>query len=431
MSAGITFLILAFLVLLLLRVPIAFALGLASLGYIYWFMPASVPLTVIPQLMSSRPSSFPLMAIPFFIMVGELMSASGISQRLVDLAKVSVGHFRGGMGMVALVASALMSSFSGSSVANAVGTGSITIPAMKKQGYPASVAAAIETSSSSLGTVIPPSISMVVYGSLTGVSIGGLFMSGYVPAIFLILGLGIVIRLVAKKHDVPITAKEPPKVVWKTFVRSLSALAIPLLIIGGIIGGFATPTEAGAVGAAYTFIVGAFIYRSLSLKSLFDVLRKTAVTTGVILSIIGTASVLGYILTYERIPAQIAQSLLSGLTSSWAIMIVLVLLLFALGTFMETNAAIAIIAPIMMGITAVNTDLDPLFVGLIVVLALSMGVATPPVGVCLFVTSRIAGTSIERASVSVIPFVGIMLAITLVLALMPDLLLWLPRLLGY
>lgn len=427
---GITFLIASFALLMAIRVPIAFALGLSSLGYIYWFMPASVPLTIIPQIMSSKPSSFPLLAIPFFILVGELMNASGISQRLVDLAKAAVGHLRGGMGVVALVSSAMMSSFSGSSVANAVGTGAITIPAMKKQGYPRATAAAVESASSSLGTIIPPSISMVVYGSLTGVSIGGLFIAGYVPGILLVIALGVVIRFLAKKNNVPITARPPVSALGTTFMRALGALAIPVIIIGGILLGIMTPTEAGAIGALYTLVVGLVFYRSLNLKTLWGVLLRTAITTGVILTVIATASILGYILTYERIPGQAADALLSGLSEPWAIMLVLVALLVVIGSFMETNAAIAIIAPIVIGISE-GSGLDPLFVGVIVVMALAIGVATPPVGVCLFVTAKLAGTSIERTSIAVLPLVGVVVLITAVLALLPDVVLWLPRLAGF
>lgn len=427
---GVTFLVASFVVFLALRVPVAYALGLSSLGYIYWFMPASVPMTVVPQLMSSRPSSFPLMAIPFFILVGELMNASGISQRLVDLAKAAVGHLRGGMGMVAIVSSAAMSSFSGSSVANAVGTGSITIPAMKKQGYPAPTAAAVETASSSLGTVIPPSISMVVYGSLTGVSIGGLFVAGYVPGLLSVLGLGLVLRWVAGRHGVPVTPRQPVKVIGKALLDAISALVVPVIIIGGILLGIMTPTEAGAVGAGYTFLVAVIFYRSLSVYDIYHVLRRTAVTTGVILTVIATASVLGYIMTYERIPSTAADALLMNLSSEWVIMLVLVGLLLVFGSFMETNAAIAIIAPIIVGITA-GSELDPMFVGVIVVLALSIGVATPPVGVCLFVTAKLARTTIEKTSVAVLPFVGVLVLVTVVLALLPDVVLFVPRLLGY
>jgi C4-dicarboxylate transporter DctM subunit len=427
---GIAFLVVSFVVLLALRVPIAFSLGLSSLGYIYWFMPATVPMTVVPQIMSSEPSSFPLMAIPFFILVGELMNASGISQRLVDLAKAAVGHLLGGMGMVSIVSSAAMSSFSGSSVANAVGTGSITIPAMKRQGYPAASAAAVETASSSLGTVIPPSISMVVYGSLTGVSIGGLFVAGYLPGVLSVLGLALVVRWVAARHQVPITERQPARVVLRALWNALSALLVPVIIIGGILVGVMTPTEAGAVGAGYTFLVAVLFYRSLSLRDIYHVLLRTAVTTGVILTVIATASVLGYIMTYERIPSSAADAMLGNFQSDWAIMLVLVALLVVFGSFMETNAAIAIIAPIVVGITA-GSNLDPLFVGVIVVLALSIGVATPPVGVCLFVTAKLARTTIEKTSVAVLPFVAVLILVVVALALLPDVVLFLPRLLGY
>lgn len=427
---GLTFLIAAFVIMLLLRVPIAFALGLSSLGYMYWFMPTSVSLTVIPQVMTSKPSSFPLLAIPFFILVGELMNASGISQRLVDLAKAAVGHFVGGMGQVSLVASAMMSSFSGSAVANSVGSGSITIPAMKKQRYPSATAAAIESSASSLGTVIPPSISMVVYGSLTGVSIGGLFVAGFVPGALMLLGLGLVIRWVAKRHRIPVTERQPIKVILKTLARALGPISIPVVIIGGILIGVMTPTEAGAIGVIITLILSALVYRSLSFRELYRVLLRTAVTTGVILSVIATASILGYIMIYERIPSTIAAAVLEGLDQQWIIMLVMVLILIILGSFMETNAAIAIIAPVAVGIAA-GAGIDPLFMGLIVVVSLALGVTTPPVGVCMFVTAKIARTTIEKVSVAALPLVGVLILITAVLALLPDVVLWLPRLAGF
>ena len=427
---GVTVLALSFLVLMLLRVPIAFAMGLASLVYVYFYMPPSVPLTIIPQLMASEASSFPLLAIPFFVLVGELMNASGISDRLVRLAQALVGHLRGGMGMVAIVSSAAMASFSGSSVANSVGTGAITIPAMKKQGYPPATAAAVESASSSLGTVIPPSISMVVYGSLTGVSIGGLFMGGYVPGVLAVLGLALVIRWMAKRHQVPVHERQGAGAVGAALVQALSALAIPVIIIGGILLGVMTPTEAGAVGAAYTLVVAGVFFRSLSWDSLYHALRRTAVTTGVILSVIATAAVLGYIMTYERIPRTAADALLGNLESQWAIMLVIVALMVIIGSFMETNAAIAIVAPIMVGITS-SSDIDPIFLGVVVVAALALGVATPPVGVCLFVTAKLARTSIEKVSVAVVPLVGVLILVVVALALLPDVVLFLPRLLGY
>lgn len=427
---GLTFLIASFIILLLLRVPIAFALGLSSLGYMYWFMPASVSLTVIPQVMSSKPSSFPLLAIPFFILVGELMNASGISQRLVDLAKAAVGHFVGGMGQVSLVASAMMSSFSGSAVANSVGTGAITIPAMKKQRYPAATAAAIESSASSLGSVIPPSISMVVYGSLTGVSIGGLFVAGYVPGVLMVLGLGLVIRWMAKRNNVPVADRQPVAVVLKAFLHAISALSIPVIIIGGILLGVMTPTEAGAVGVMVTLLLAGVVHRELTWRALYHVLLRTAMTTGVILTVIATASILGYIMTYERIPSSIASAVLAGLDQQWIVMLTMVVILVILGSFMETNAAIAIIAPVAVGIAS-GAGIDPLFMGLIVVTALALGVATPPVGVCMFVTAKIARTTIEKVSVAALPLVGVLILVTALMALLPDVVLWLPRLLGF
>lgn len=426
---ALTILLVTFFLLLAGRVPIAFALGLASLVYMHFFMPG-ISLTVIAQQMFAGADSFTLTAIPFFVLAGELMNAGGIARRLVQFAKSMVGHFTGGIAMVALVSSTIFSSFSGSAVANAVGTGTVTIPAMKRTGYPKGLAAAVESSSSSLGAVIAPSIPLVLYGALAGVSIGGLFVGGYVPGILFAIALAFIIRWQARRLRIPVEKRASRGEIWTSLKESALALLTPIIIMGGILGGIMTPTEAGAVGALYALFVAVVVYRELSLKDLPRVLVNSAVTTGVVMLVMTIAAVFSWIMAYEMIPTTIAQSLLATLQEPWLLMMVLVVLMFIVGTFIDTLSAITILTPVLVPIGAA-AGIDPLFMGLIITVALSFGVLTPPVGTVLFVTSAIAGTTIEDTSKAILPFVVVLFVGTLALALMPKVVLWLPRLFGF
>ncbi|BAS27920.1 TRAP transporter large permease [Limnochorda pilosa] len=418
-----------FLVLLAVRIPIAFALGLTSLAYVVLFVPG-ISLTVLTQQMFAGADSFTLTAIPFFVLAGELMNAGGVARRLVQFSKTLVGHFTGGVGVVALFSSMIFASFSGSAVANAVGTGTVTIPAMIRTGYTRGLAAAVESSSSSLGAIIPPSIPMVVYGALAGVSIGGLFVAGYVPGIIFGLGLALIIRLRAKQLGIPVEKRASRRELLASLKESALALLTPIIIMGGILGGVMTPTEAGAVGALYTLFVAVVIYRELALRDLPRVLVNTAATTGVVMLVMTIASVFSWIMAYEMIPATLAQSLLATIGRPWLLMIVLVLVMLAIGTFIDTLSAIIILTPVIIPIAS-TAGVDPLFLGLIITTALTFGVLTPPVGTVLFVTSSIAGTTIEETAKAVLPFVAILVGGTLLLAVSPQVALWLPRLLGF
>jgi C4-dicarboxylate transporter DctM subunit len=422
-------LVAVFAVLLAGRLPIAFALGLSSLAYLTIFEPA-VSLSTIPQKMFAGADSFTLTAIPFFVLAGELMNRGGISQRLVDFAHSLVGHRRGGMGIVELVASMFFASFSGSSVANSAGTGAITIPAMRRSGYPRGMAAAIETSSSSLGAIIPPSIPVVVFGGIASVSIGGLFVASYVPALVFAVGLALVVRVVAGRLGIPIEAKTSLRERLSASKAALGALMLPILIMGGILSGAITPTEAGAVGALYAFVIAYFVYRELGLRDMPEVLVNTAVTTGVVMLVMTVANSFGWILAFEQIPSQVAAFFVNGFSQQWQLMLVIVVLLAVLGMFLDTIAAIILVTPVLMP-AALAVGVDPLFMGVIITVALSLGVATPPVGVCIFVTARIAETTIEDVSRHLIPFLAVLFGGLALLALLPDVVLWLPRLLGY
>jgi tripartite ATP-independent transporter DctM subunit len=411
------------------RVPIAFSIGLASLIYIIAFLPG-VPLATAAQQMYAGADSFTLTAIPFFVLVGELMNAGGISKRLVDFAHKLVGHLTGGMGIVELLSSMIFAAISGSAVANAAGTGAITIPAMIRSRYPRGLAAAVESSSSSLGAVIPPSIPMIVYGSIAGVSVAGLFVAGYVPGILFALGLMLVIRISAKRLGVATDPRASFKDVVHYGKDALPALLAPAIIMGGILGGIMTPTEAGAVAAVYSLLVAVFVYREIRLDDLPRVLVNTGVTTGVVMLVMTIAAIFGWIMAYESIPANVAQALTAAITEPWVFMLAVVALLMIVGTFLDTIAALIILTPVLTPV-AVAMGIDPLFFGLIVCISLTLGVLTPPVGTVLFVTASIAKTTLEDVARSVMPFFLVLAGGTFLLALLPQVVLWLPHLLGY
>ncbi|HEX7127427.1 MAG TPA: TRAP transporter large permease [Thermodesulfobacteriota bacterium] len=422
-------LLLVFGVFLAARAQIAFALGLASLAYLFLFMPTVSPET-IPQQMYAGADSFALTAIPFFVLVGELMNTGGISRRLVAFSHTLVGHLAGGMGVVELLASMIFASFSGSAVANAAGTGAITIPAMKRSGYPSGMAAAIESSSSSLGAIIPPSIPMVVYGSIAGVSVGALFVGGYVPGAVMGLGLAVVIGIVARRRGLPVGRRATAREVLAAARDAGPALMTPVLIMGGILGGVMTPTEAGAVGAVYAFLVARFVHREIGLRDLPRVLLATACTTGVVMLVMTIATLFGWILAFEQVPTRMAEALLGGIRSPAVLTVGVVLFLLAVGTFIETIPGLIILTPVLAPM-AQAAGIDPVFFGVIVCIALTLGVVTPPVGVVLFVTASIAKATVEETSRAIVPFLAVLIGGTLAFALVPQAVTWLPRLLGY
>ncbi|MDB5474280.1 MAG: TRAP-type C4-dicarboxylate transport system, large permease component [Devosia sp.] len=414
---------------LAIGIPVAFALGLASLGYVLVFLP-HLSLEVLPQQMFAGADSFTLTAIPFFILIGELMNSGGISSRLVAFARAVVGRFRGGLGIVELFASMIFASFSGSSVANAAGTGSITIPAMINSGYPRGHAAAIESASSGLGAVIPPSIPMIVYGSIAGVSVGGLFVGGYVPGVLLALGLVVVVLINARRHNYPADQKGTRSEILATAKDAIPAILAPVLIMAGILGGVMTPTEAGAVGAIYSGAVALFWYREISWTDLPRILTNTASVTGVVMLIMTIAALFSWIMAFERIPTLAAEFVLGGVTSPQMLMIGIFFFLLVVGMFIDTVSALIILTPVLLPV-ALAAGIDPLFFGIIVSVTLSLGACTPPVGVVLFVTASIAKTSVEDVSRSLLPYLAVLFGGMLLLALLPDVVLWLPRLAGY
>ncbi|HRV97083.1 MAG TPA: TRAP transporter large permease [Aminobacteriaceae bacterium] len=411
----------------LLNVPIAVAIGLASLSAILWS--GAIPPVVLVQKMFTATDSFPLMAVPFFILAGSLMEFGGISRRLVDFANSIVGRFSGGLAFVAIIASMFFGAISGAAVACVAAIGTILIPAMVRRGYDTPYATAVQATAGTLGVMIPPSIPMIIYGVLTGVSIGALFMGGILPGILVGGSLMLVAWMIARKRGYKGDEKASGAKIWATFKDAILALLMPVIILGGIYGGVFTPTEAAVVAVAYGFIIGFFVYRELSLSKLKDILVNTSVGTATIMFIIATSSVFSWILTAQRVPQAVAEAILSISTNPIVILTLINLLLLFIGTFMETVASIIILVPVLLPVVT-QIGVDPLHFGIIIVVNLAIGMVTPPLGVCLFVGCGISGITLESISKAVWPFILSMIVAVLLLTYIPWISIILPRLAG-
>lgn len=411
----------------LLNVPIAVAIGLASLSAILWS--GAIPPVVLVQKMFTATDSFPLMAVPFFILAGSLMEFGGISRRLVDFANSLVGRFSGGLAFVAIIASMFFGAISGAAVACVAAIGTILIPAMVRRGYDTPYATAVQATAGTLGVMIPPSIPMIIYGVLTGVSIGALFMGGILPGILVGGSLMLVAWVIARKRGYKGDEKASGAKIWATFKDAILALLMPVIILGGIYGGVFTPTEAAVVAVAYGFIVGYFIYRELTLSKLKEILVNSSIGTATIMFIIATSSVFSWILTAQRVPQAVAEAILSVSTNPIVILTLINLLLLFIGTFMETVASIIILVPVLLPVVT-QIGVDPLHFGIIIVVNLAIGMVTPPLGVCLFVGCGIGGITLESISKAVWPFILSMILAVLLLTYIPWISLILPRLAG-
>ncbi|GHA87711.1 TRAP transporter large permease [Modicisalibacter luteus] len=411
--------------LFIIGVPIAFSLGLAS-AVTVWHGDL-MPLLVIAQQLIASVNSFPLMAIPFFILAGYLMQGGGISQRLVDFSNTLVGSMTGGLAMVAIVTSLFFAAISGSGAATTAAIGSILIPAMLSKGYPGGYAAANQAASGALGVIIPPSIPLILYGIAANVSVGDMFIAGILPGILVTLTLLLFAYFFAKANGLGGNEKSSLKDVLVAGRKAILAILMPIIILGGIYGGVFTPTEAAVVAVAYSFMVGFVIYREIKLSSLVDILKQSAVTTAVVLSIIGAAGLYGRILQRLRVPDMISDFVVSAIDSPLLFLVLANLLLLLAGMFIEAAAAILIFVPILLPI-AIGFGIDPVHFGIIMVVNLAMGMFTPPVGLNLFVASQITNIGIARLTWAVMPFVGIVLINLMIISLLPFLSTWLPSL---
>lgn len=419
-----TLLFVSFIVLIFLGVPVAFSLGLASLLYLFL---AEIPLNIIPQRMFGGLNSFVLLCIPGFILAGNLMNAGGITERIIKFANDLFGHIRGGLGLANVGASMGFAGISGTALADTASIGSILIPAMKKEGYGAGFSAAVTASSSTVGPIIPPSLPMIIVGTLASLSIGDLFLAGAVPGILLGLGLMIPTYLISVKRKYPKGERQSVKTIGKSFVGAFWALLMTVIILYGILGGFFTPTEASIIAVLYAFVIGIFVYKELPIKKIPEIMLSSMTATASIMLLVGFANLFGWIMVREQIPQLVAESILGISTNAIIVILLINLLLLFVGTFMETIAALVILFPVLLPV-ATTVGMDPIQFGVMMVLNLVIGLVTPPVGVCLFVASQIGKVSIGKTARELLPFLGVSLVVLLMVAFIPQITLFLPSL---
>src|SRR6056297_12975 len=419
--------IVSFLLFLLVGVPIFIALLISSfLGFLY-LGDYSLFRIMVQQFFGGM-DVFTLLAIPLFIMTGNLMNRTGITDKLLDFSRVLVGHLRGGLGHVNVVASIIFAGISGSAAADTSAIGSILIPAMAKEGYDRPYAAGITAGSSLIGPIIPPSIFMVLYGSMTNQSIGGLFVAGIIPGLILGIAFMIMNYYYARKYEYPVSNEKAGIIkILKTAWQSIIALIAPIIIIGGIITGVVTPTEAGAVAVFYTAIFGFFITKKLSIKDFVKSVNETVRNTSVVFVIMGSAAVFSWLLKWEQVPQKFAGALLSLTTNNTVLLIILSAMIFVIGMFMEEIAALILLTPVVAPV-AMLAGIDPFHFGIVMTLNITIALITPPMGACVYIVSAVGKVKLETLFRKIWPFVAVAMAVLFIIILFPALVTTLPRL---
>jgi tripartite ATP-independent transporter DctM subunit len=425
------FITIIFGVLLVLGLPIAFVMGLTTL---FSFFSLGNPnlYNLIPQRMYSGIANFVLIAIPFFIMTGEVMTKAGITAELVRFSNLFVGRLRGGLAHINIVSSVLFAGISGSAASDAASIGSILIPAMNEEGYDLDFSAAVTASSAAIGPVIPPSIIMIIYASLMDVSVAGLFLAGYAPGILIAIGLMILAYILSKKRGYPIhTSKITLREIYRAFKGAILPLLLPVIIIAGILFGAFTPTEASVVAAAYALFLGLFIKKTIKIKDIPEILTRTVKTSSLVLFVIGTGIAFGWILSYEQIPQKLASILIMFGGHKAAITIFLILvILFLAGMFMDTAVSIVVLGPLLLT-TAIQLGVHPLHFAMIMCLSLTVGLITPPLGLVLFVVCSVTKLKFERLCKAMVPFIIIEFIVILIITYIPYVAMTIPRLFGF
>lgn len=416
--------------LMLLGMPIGVVLGITGVAGLLQIGDASF-LTMAPKRYFEGLDMFTFMAMPFFILAGELMNASGITQRLIAFALSLVGYLRGGLAHANMVASVLFAGMTGAAVSDAAAMGNTLVPAMVKQGYSKPFACAVTAAGSIIGPTIPPSNLMVIYGSIMGVSIAGLFAAGIVPGLLICAICMAVIAALGKRLGLPKGEGRPSLMsILVSFKDSLLGLTMPAIILGGILGGIVTPTEAASVAVAYALFVGFAIYRTLNLRQVAVMLVRTARITGAVFLIIAAASILSWWLTFHQIPQTIAKAILSISSEPTHVIGLMLALLLFVGMFLDITAALIILAPVLAPLAS-SIGMDPVHAGIMIILALNLSLMTPPVGACLFVLCSVTGERLERIARALTPFLVAEVAILILIAYWSDLTLFAPRLFGY
>lgn len=410
-----------FAVLVVIGVPIAFGMGSASLLFMQL---NDIPLAVAAQKFFSNTQSFSFLAVPFFILAGNLMVESGIAKKLINFASVLVRQLPGGLGCVSVVTSMIMAGISGSSVADASSVGAILIPEMTDRGYPKSFSAAINATSSVVGIIIPPSSTMIVISYITGLSVAKMFLAGAIPGILIGLAYLIVTVVMALKNHYPREERAPMKEILAATADAAWAMLFPIFMLGSIIMGIATPTESASICVVYSLVLGLFVYRSLDMKKIFRALQASAIGTTVVMMVVCTATIMQWILVSNNIPTMIADFLLSLNLPNALLLLVMVLVLFFAGMVMDNVPNLYIFLPIFMPI-AIGMGMDPIHMSIVVLCSLAMGLFTPPVGTTLFISCNIAGISIEECVKDLIPYFIVGALVILLVAYCPPLTMYL------
>ncbi len=416
--------LLSWCVLMIMGMPIAFSLGAICFAF-FWIDGGTM--TSVPQRMFAAVDSFPLLAVPAFILAGEVMNTGGLTKRIVEFARVLVGHISGGLGHVTVLANVIVSGISGSALAEAAGIGSVMIEAMKKQGFSPAFAGSLNAAASTIGPLIPPSIPLVIYAVMASVSAGKMLLAGFAPGFLVAIALMVYVYFVSKKRGYPTSDRATLNQIWQATKSAFLALMTPIIIIWGIVGGVFTPTEAAAATVVYGLVVSLFVYKDMHWRDLPSVFRKSAKTTAVVGFIISTANLVSYVLTRERVPQMMSETLLSLSDERWVILLLINILLLVLGCFMEGLAVMLLTVPVLLPLV-MQLGVDPVHFGVIVVMNLMIGLIHPPFGMALFVVAKVGDIPYKDLAWSIWPFVIPLLIVLLICTYWPWIVMVLPNL---
>ncbi len=403
--------------------PLFASMGLAAFAFVHL---SSLPHNIVPQKMAQAMNSFPIIAAPLFILMGNLLSAAKITDRIIAFATSLIGWVRGGYAHASILASMIFAGMVGSAVADAAGTGAIEIRSMQRAGYRAETAAAINAAAATIGPIIPPSLPMVIFGVAADVSIGRLFLAGVIPGVLMGVSLMAMVAAIARREGMAGHGFTGFMQIWRSFRDGFFALMAPVILLGGMFSGLFTPTEAAAVACLYALFLGLVIYRSFDIRQLPAILVESAETTGLVMALVMVAGALGWCMSISRVPQTISPALIATIQNPLLFLLVCNLILLAVGCFMEVTAAILLLVPILVP-AAHSFGIDPVQFGLIMVFNLILGTIHPPIGVVLFVTSRIAGISFEAMSRAILPWLVPLLLVLAMVTIWPPLTTWLPE----
>ncbi|WP_201779280.1 TRAP transporter large permease [Guptibacillus hwajinpoensis] len=413
-----------FIILMILGIPIAFVIGIVALLGI--MNVPYIPEVTVPVKMLNGLDSFVLLAVPLFILAANLMNSGQISQKLIDLALAIVGHIRGGLAHANILVSMLFAGVSGAAQADTAGVGKILIPNMKKQGYDTETAVGITAASSTIGVIIPPSIPMIIFAGLTNVSVGALFLVGIIPGILVGIGMMVLVYILARKRGYPTYQKASMKNFMKQFIGTIPALMTPVILIGGIITGIFTATEAAAFASLYTVIIGVFYYKTLKIKDFPKILVDTLTLSSLSLFALAAANALGELMSYYQLSLWAEQFFANNIDSKWIFLLIIIAFFLFVGTFMDAIPAMILFIPVILPV-AIGFEIDPILLGIVTIMTLAVGLVTPPYGLCLLLAAKIGKLPVERSLGAVMPYIAIVLVVLLVVAFIPDVAFYLPK----